>query len=292
MPIKKKKVDEKNKLTYARLAARARKVGRRASTGINSKMPTVEVTGSAKHRSGYLRRISKKKLTSKKFGGMYRRTQAGADELVSTSTVREFLNGIIEHRGFIGQIKGKKWRSFERSMENLSKIRIPTKYSGYSLEAGYMQHPTSRGLFGSWKKKPSARQHRKLDMARSDYVLKAMSKALDADKTFDEVTREGVRAAIEFTLNTFTAPVAAENVQPFSEVADMPLDDMEIQNQMLAREQMKAAYILLGGRLRDEIPGETAAGSLRRRWEQGDINVVQPPSPRRGGISLLKKLSP
>ena len=105
----------------------------------------------------------------------------------------------------------------------------------------------------------------------------------EADVTAVDVARAGLRAAIEFTLNYFTAPVTAENVFEYSRRTGERLSPENI-DQLRARERMKALYQSIGGRLRDAPTDETALQSLLRSWlglPADGVVIQQPPSPLR-----------
>lgn len=219
---------------------------------------------------------------------VYRTSKKGQDELFSTALTRNLVKGFP---------KDKMTELFEPLrviVDMMSSARIPTAHSGYSLKTEVMQHPTSKdsGLFGD--PHDTASNHALMDARRRAYVTNAMQDAIDKKLNRMEIAAIGVRAAIEYTLNHFTAPVTADDVYPHSQlkkVMNLGKDSSQAKEQLRSREQMKDLHEALGGSLRPAIPNETPAQSLTRPWRrdnttplQGDDTLVEPPSPRRAVI--------
>src|SRR5690606_22625234 len=149
----------------------------------------------------------------------------------------------------------------------MSAIRISTSHSGYSLSTETMQHPTraKSGLFDDHE--DTASNHAHMDTRRRAYVTRAMNEAIDDGLPMMEIAKAGLRAAIEYTLNHFTAPVTAADVFPHSrlkKVLKASTSDSKAKAQILSREEMKDQYERLGGALRPAITGETKLASLTR----------------------------
>jgi hypothetical protein len=219
----------------------------------------------------------------KTWDDLWRDAWPAQDELVSTSTVREFFTGVFETRPY-GKLKQEEIEVIDAIADSISVVRLPTVYSGYSLDREVMQHPANRdrAVFGDPFDTSAA--HAARDTQRKNYVLDAMQREVDAGGDMEAIARAGCKAAIEFTLNYFTAPITASNVLPFSRRANVDLDDVELQEQVAGRERMKDIYEELGGVLRPALAGETPGQALERPWEgppQNNVFLLAPPSPRR-----------
>jgi hypothetical protein len=117
-----------------------------------------------------------------------------------------------------------------------------------------------------------------------------MQRALDNGGDLLAVARAACRAAIEFTLNYFTAPATASNVLGFSRRAGVDVQDVELQEQVGGRERMKEIYVELGGVLRPAALGETPEQAMARVWPgppADNLLIEMPPSPRRRPRSAL-----
>ena len=153
-----------------------------------------------------------------------------------------------------------------------------------------MQHPANRENSVFADPRATAAVHSARDTQRKKYVLDATQREVEAGSDLQAIARAACKAAIEFTLNYFTAPITAKNVLPFSRRANVDLQDAELQEQVAARDRMKDIYIELGGELRPAIAGETPAQALEREWDgppPDNVFVVAPPSPRRFPRSAL-----
>lgn len=273
--------------THREMNRVAREIGGSAELGINRKLidvgrqPGMRVNIFANRIK--VADIGKVNPFPEDFGTWWRKQAAGRDELFSASTVRELLEGLFEAQPY-GRLKPAEIALINSVVDSISAVRLPTRFSGYSLKTEVMQHPSSRAraLFGD--PGATASKHYARDAQRKDYVVKAMRQALDKGGDLTAIARAGLKAAIEFTLNYFTAPVTASNVLPFSRRAGVDVQDAELQEQVAARERMKDIYIELGGVLRPAIAGETPAQALVRPWAgppQDDAFVAEPPSPGR-----------
>lgn len=214
----------------------------------------------------------------------YRAALKGSDELFSTATTLDFMEGILKTPGFTNALvqRVSPW------MDILSSLRIPTEDSGFATLTEIMQHPANRQKAQFADPYKTAATHSKMDTARVDYILRAMERAQANNASGDQVLLAGGRAAIEFTLNHFTAPITASNVKSLSLRAKNPVSDRELMDQVANRELMKTTYEELGGTLRAPIVGETAHEAITRKWKFGmplatknDPYPEAPPSPRR-----------
>ena len=219
---------------------------------------------------------------------IYRAAWKGMDELFSTALTRELIKGMFE--------KGVSPTDDERErlthlVDLLSQARISTHNSGFATAKNVFQHPTNRGKARIADPIATAALHSRMDSERRAYVQAALDNAANAGGSATDIVYAGVRAAIEFTLNYFTAPIMAKNVFEHTLRAGQPFT-REDQLQHAERERLKIFYEQLGGTLRAANPFETPQQSQVRVWGAGlriDIDAAldrgdfesAPPSPRR-----------
>lgn len=215
-------------------------------------------------KGGQFKSILKEgKVDTKSFPTKYRQTLDKHDELVSTSSVREMISGFVKQKGKISTVE---LTQIERVFENVSKVRLKTKHSGFSVDGEWMQHPTSEGegFFGSSKKSMS--KHYILDLGRRNSVYEAMKEESEKDKsTIETIANAGIRAGIAYTLNEFTAPITANDVKPFSSKSNKK--DTDLMDQVRAREEMKSIFVSLGGTQDEEPQGSKPEERLSRSWQ-------------------------
>lgn len=222
---------------------------------------------------------------AKLFGSRFRSTHDAQDELWSTASTRHFLNGLLAGRSK-ADIPAAQWNDWIEAVDLISRLRIPTRFSGYATANGVMQHPTEPGQ-GLFSTAAVFGPHGALDSARVKYIGAAVRRARLAGETVLEQFLTAARASIQFSLNYFTAPITASNVQPYSAMAGVDPRNTVLLEQLAAREYIKGLYVALGGTLRELVNAETPAQSLVRPWQEGipitplDPYPVAPPSPNR-----------
>jgi hypothetical protein len=220
-------------------------------------------------------------VDDKSFDGLWRDALEGHDELFSTSTIRAFLSGFFDQKPYY-KFGASEIAEINNIINMISDVRIPTHFSGFSLPSLSMQHPTdnSKSVFANSNNTASV--HASADTERKKYILDAMEKSLADPQNHDtaHIIKEGVKASIEYTLNYFTAPITAKNVQPHSLRKTKPINDPELTAQVEARELMKKLYVHLGGKLAPALPSEVKAtpnDRLGRSWGGRDSNDLKPP---------------
>lgn len=249
-------------------------------------------------RTGFLDRAldeSTGKLVVKKatFGSRYRSTWDAQDELFSTASTRSFIEGLLGNKSK-KSFDSDLWETWTEAVDLFSRLRIPTKYSGFATSKGVMQHPTGEEGFFSSVTTSSA--HSTMDTERVKYIARRKKAAQDAGMSLDEQLKLAARSAIEFTLNHFTAPITASDVQPFTPKAGIAHTDTELLAQIAARDRLKELYVELGGSLRDLDGEETHEEALARPWQTvPGITVdepypVAPPSPLRKASKKKRRL--
>lgn len=218
----------------------------------------------------------------KQFNASFRGLGPNMDEFHSTASTREFVKGLLGDKGW-ADFDEEEQQYLAGLVDILSAIRVPTRFVGYSLDTGKMQHPTSRPEAFFEDPYATASKHAELDTARRNYVQRAADAAIEGGENARNIVVSAARAAIEFTLNNFMAPVSASNVQPHSKMATLEITDEKILEQGRWREFLKRYYTdVLGGKLRDADPKETKKTSRLRIWTpRSDLQMSAPPSPRR-----------
>lgn len=221
------------------------------------------------------------------FDSRYRGAMKKQDELFSTASTRNFVDGLLG-ASTRSQIADDVWARWTEMVDLISALRIPTKYSGFSTSAGVMQHPTGlgEGYFSALKVDGP---HGRYDSERVKYIGRALEISIAAGESLGARFFAAVRAALEFSLNYFTAPVTASNVKPFSTKSAVAQDDPSMQDQLESRERIKEIYVKFGGNLRNLSSGvtETPEESWDRPWQQNiaitkeEPFPIAPPSPRR-----------
>ncbi|MDO8777363.1 MAG: hypothetical protein Q7K57_53345 [Burkholderiaceae bacterium] len=267
-----------------------RNLGQRIAADPTFSVPDVQ--GPEGLRLGFLDRAADPatglRVAQTPFNHLFRNAWPAHDELFSTASTRHFVSGLLANNT-PANMTSNIWMQWRGAVDLLSMLRIPTASSGFSTATELVQHPTAVGT-GLFSLEGVAGPHGRLDAARVRYIGSSVKAAHDAGMTVSQQFLAGARAAIEFTLNYFTAAITAANVQEYSTQAGIDPFDPTLQPPLAARERMKEIYPLLGGVLRDPIDGETTFESLPRPWQQGilitaaDPYPLAPPSPLREGV--------
>ena len=262
----------------------ARALGKRMAVRFKpgERWPTFKTTKGIR-RGAIESLLEDEKIKGKKqFASAYRGVGPDMDELISTSSTREIVTGLLGE---------KKWSEYTREeraylgelVDLMSAIRAPTRYVGYSLGGEKMQHPTSRPEAYFTDPHGTMSKHSELDNARRDYIEREATRVYESGGSAREIVLAAGRAAIEFTLNNFMAPVSASNVHSFSLKSGAKVTDETILEQVKWREFLKDFYVdVLGGTLRPSTGPETDEESLVRAWyQQASDYSSLPPSPKR-----------
>ena len=204
----------------------------------------------------------------KRFGPAYRKIQDAQDELLSTSAARELMSGALDGQTLTNQQR----ENLEKLFENISRVRFSTRHSGFATKNKVMQHPTGKGTGIFAQSSQTMKLHNELDLQRKQEVAHAMTIESNNPKaTADSIVRAGLRAAIAITLNVFTAPVTASDVQPYANVTGMTR--AELRQQVMAREKLKKIFVLIGGF--QEAGQDTR---MERPWNyRGGFRSASPP---------------
>ncbi|HEX3364580.1 hypothetical protein [Phenylobacterium sp.] len=260
--------------SHRALNARWRRVGERLTLRLKGGTFTFKPRRTPTAR--LLPQVREQLKSASRFNAGWRGADLGTDELVSTSSVRELLTGLV------GRLPANPSRAEEAEVDRiiaiLSDVRLDTAYSGFASRERVMQHPAPAETSVFADPARTASEHAALDVERKSYVLKRVEDYMDgagASASATEVVREAAKAAIEFTLNGFTAPVAADNVFRYSRLGlnGALQAGPEAEAQVRARERLKQAYQDLGGELRPAPLGETAANRMTRDWAQTEANA-------------------
>ena len=241
---------------------------------------------------GRFRDKSGKLKGDKTINSTYRRSWKGQDELFSTAKTREIVKGMF-NKVFPVDLTKTEAEVLSELVDLVSSIRMPTYMSGFATKDRVMQHPANRKLAYFGDPRNTASLHSQMDTKRRQYVQRAMDMAQNRGDSSQEIIESGARAAIEFTLNYFTAPVTANNVFQYTQKSATVLSDPPNQRQLAERERLKRIYENLGGKLRPQpwsssSATETQEESWTRKWGlshdplEDSLSVLEaPPSPRR-----------
>lgn len=230
----------------------------------------LRVKPNPEHKDDFFRAIFEKygtldikKLKNTSFGGRYRKIWDAQDELLSTSSVRELMKGVLEaHQQ--SALSDKAIENLNTVFNNISRVRIPTKYSGYAIKGEKMQHPTAAGEGYFAEASATSRQHSEMDRARRQAVTEEMEAEIKKKgATLESIANAGLRRAITFTLNEFTAPLSASDVQPYAKKGKAPKS--KIDEQLQTREYLKAVAVNLGA-TQESDNGASAATRRGRSW--------------------------
>lgn len=260
------------KVTHNELSQRLHKLGKEiVKRPIKTKKHSVKPK--AGYKEGGVRRLlsDKESLKNKaKFGRVFREIHSAQDELVSTASIRELMRGATE----AGNISTQKLAEMEHVFELLSRVRFPTRMTGYALAGEVMQHPTSPGT-GLFSSKGTMKVHNERDLERRRVVVEAMEDSARQKKaSAEEIMTTGLRTAIAYSLNNMVAPVTAADVKPFA-LGISGKSEKDLLEQGRLREELKAIYVRMGGKQ------GSGSKSWNRKWapRQGRFRSV---SPRRG----------
>ncbi|MBA5779463.1 hypothetical protein H2509_20215 [Stappia sp. F7233] len=289
---KKKGKGSRERISRTEGDARFFRYGRRIRKTFDRKRKIPSYDFSDEARPDVLERFvdKKRKLRSNAaVNRVFRAAWKRMDETFSTASTRELVRGILDEEG-VDELSDKEWDYLVELIDVLSNIRLKTEYTGFSTKDAVMQHPANRAKAVFADPYATASEHAEMDSERRDYVIRAIDAAIDDGADAREIVVAGARAAIEFTLNYFAAPVTASNVQPFSRRANTKRTDPVNQEQLAGRERLKGIYEQLGGTLSPLDEPETQAEAQTRPWQLNlpdDIDVDEdpypfaPPSPRR-----------
>jgi hypothetical protein len=278
--------------THAELSRGFRILGAAGARRATGRRVLVRVPEPLGHRGDIFERIVAealtRKVTAKRFNAVYRAALDAHDEVLSTSSVREMVFGSLEEHTK-RPLSAKQIGEINEVIDNVSRARLPTNYVGYSVsKTERMQHPTSPGAGLFAESSETASGHAMHDRARRSSALDAAGGELrkNPSATYEQLARAATRAAIAYTLNDMAAPATAEDVKPFSRVASRP--DSALTKSVQAREDLKAAFVKLGGVQEVEAPGATPQSRLSRRWAQrrgAKLRTVSPPRLPRSALT-------
>ena len=212
-------------------------------------------------RVDFFTRFKSSEQELNRFDSRYRSLAAGQDELIPTSLMREIYRGIVRSQYFDPK-DSQQVESLNSLLNDISEVRIPTKYAGFSLKSGLMQHPTGRKPFFAKKSDGEAlSQHAMFDDQRKRQVITAMNQAIARHDSAAEIVYSGLREAITFTLNEFTAPVLAKDVFKYSNAKQQKAT--LLLGQIRARERVKQLQLRIGGRME-----QSSDARVNRIWRK------------------------
>ena len=190
------------------------------------------------------------------FARLYRDALPGMDEQISTATMYNIAKGA-------GKVtmNDAQWKQFAYTFRIASRLRLETKYSGYSTSKGLVQHPTSKGteLFG-----PTGKGHTYWDRARREDVVEfgRSTTSKGVDRMLDMIFEAG-----RHSLSYGVAPSRAKGIKSYGGVGKK-----ERRRQMRRREGVKR--ILL--RVRDIDISTYPTQSRHARWRPRRSRALSP----------------
>lgn len=235
-------VAKTSKKSHTQLGAEFKEIGRKMRTA-PAKKKSVLLIAAKDYKAGkvdsLLTEMAGKKTSVGKFGKAYRGIQPEQDELVSTASIRDLMSGVTSS----GALSTAKQKELEHSFELMSKLRFPTRWTGFATKNEVMQHPTATGAGFFGESQSTMSLHNQLDLSRRNEVAEAMAAASKAPgSTAEGIATAGMRRAIEFSLNEFIAPATAADVKPRAFVTKKNLVE-----QVQAREGLKKILVGVGG---------------------------------------------
>jgi hypothetical protein len=203
---------------------------------------------------------------NKEFDGKYRKHASGMDELLSTSTVRDLLKGMLKETAKNDEVM----EGVRKLVDLMSVVRVPTKYVGLGTKEHAMQHTTAEdggtGMKGTFEHSRRD-EHFDRDKDRRQYVVESMERAVESGKTALEIVIEGVQAAIEATTKFMMAPTYADDVSPYFE-SEPSKEERREQNAW--REKLKE--------IQQRLSGETEAPLGKKTQKHNALWEGQKPS--------------
>lgn len=185
-----------------------------------------------------------------KFDDFFRGLWEAQDEFVRTSYVRDLLIQLDKRN-----LSNVEMARLKNIVDDFSSVRFPTRWSGFKLKDGNtinsqveMQHPTAKNT-GIWV--PAIHgfsgPHTKQDEARVKVALDTINRFVQKDAngvvtlkpgvTAEQVVRSVLIAVGTFTLNYFTAPARAGNVEA---TASDAVKDAQTQAREFVKDQLEA----------------------------------------------------
>lgn len=221
----------------------------------------------AGHKSDTFRRMLARaaggRFSSKAFNRSYRDALPSHDEILSTSSVREIVIGVLEshHQKALAPAEID---AVNTAINDVSRVRMRTAHVGYAFAGGdVMQHPTNieDAVFANPRSTASA--HARHDIARRAAAAEeAQAELKNPNADIVTVTRAALRGAILYSLDDMTAASTASDVEPFTRSKSKPKKLAQVRD----RDQLKVALLEVGGSVKPDDPSETtAAQRLSRR---------------------------
>ncbi|MGY2490460.1 hypothetical protein [Cupriavidus sp. CP313] len=264
-----------NPLTHDALNERLRAVGSAIAKRTQEPPNVFSVVNPTGHSDARLDKVVDRILLHGDFDDFetkYRRVFDKQDELVSTSSVRELLAGVIEEHKK-NPLSSGRMKQVRDIFRQISRVRIATIHSGLATKKRRMQHPTSRPKAHFADPYDTMSEHAALDIERKSEVTTAMENALKDPKVDAyTVALAGLQRGMAYTLNDFTAPITAQDVRPYALRGGAPMSVLHAQAN--ARESIKDTFADIGG---DQEPGtQTYADNWAQRPGK-KLRSVSPP---------------
>lgn len=203
---------KKPKTTHVVLNKRFREIGEKlADLPVGTELP--ETKAGKGYRADKLESVLSEETLSKSasaFGRAYRDVHPNQDEIVSTASFRELSRGLLLDKKKMPTAKRKR---VVKSLDEVSKLRLPTASTGMATKERTFQHPTNEDEAVFAANAGSGSTHAQLDLRRREEVADGMEAALaKPGATINSVLSEGIRSGISFELNEFTGPASSSSM--------------------------------------------------------------------------------
>lgn len=283
-PPKSAKLDtpiKKPKVSHTSLNKRFHDVGEKlAELPVGEDLP--ELKAGKGYREDKLEKVLSDEVLAKSapaFGRAFRDVQPNMDEIVSTASFRELSRGMLLGKKKMPADKRKRLR---RSLNEVSKLRLPTASSGMATKERTFQHPTNEEEAVFAANSGSGKTHAELDLRRRAEVVEGMERALAMPgATANSVLREGMSSAIGFELNEFTGPASATSMDGRTREKAVK----RRREQTAERDHLKPIHRAYGGKQ------EAGAADLTRAFQPRAKRESSPPRfddlPGTESVSLL-----
>lgn len=203
-----------------------------------------------------------------KFNGAYRRSLPRHDEILSTASVREIVNGVLEAHAR-RPLDATEIAAVNRAINDVSRVRMRTAHVGYAFSDDVMQHPApvAEAVFANPGN--TADRHSIHDLLRRQAAVEeAEGESRRPGADIVSVTRAALRGAVLYTLNEMTAAATASDVVPHLRTQSRGRQLAQVED----RERLKDVLLEVGGQVEPADPSETTTDqrlSRRSRTTRG-----------------------
>lgn len=301
LPKKSIKLDsaiKKPKTSHLTLNKRFREIGEKlADLPVGTELP--ELKAGKGYRADKLEKVLSDETLAKAapdFGRAFRDVHPGQDEIVSTASFRELSRGLLLDKTKMPTAKRKQ---VVKSLDEVSKLRLPTSSSGMATKERTFQHPTNEEEAVFATNAGSGSTHAQLDLRRRAEVADGMEAALaKPGATINSVLGEGIKSGVAFELNEFTGPASSSSMDGRTRTKAVK----RRREQTEEREHLKGIGVAYGATqeagdtdmTRSYRPRSERALSPRRFDSLGEtetVSLLAPPKPATASLGAGKPKS-